>query len=119
GQAVQNWIKKLQKWRNEMAGADLLELIKNFGQELFREEGGEALVTSKEILNTILALVTKELEKNPDLTLSNFLSLMDRLESYGEHVPVIVEEREGAKVMTLHSSKGLEFDYVWIAHMDE
>jgi superfamily I DNA/RNA helicase len=24
-------------------------------------------------------------------------------------------EKEGARVMTLHSSKGLEFDYVWIA----
>ena len=28
-------------------------------------------------------------------------------------------EKEGVKVLTLHSSKGLEFDYVWIAHMDE
>ena len=26
---------------------------------------------------------------------------------------------EGVKILTLHSSKGLEFDYVWIAHMDE
>ena len=30
-----------------------------------------------------------------------------------------LEAQKGVRVLTLHGSKGLEFDFVWIAHMDE
>lgn len=120
GNAVQKWIEKLYKWKKDTENSDLVKLVEIIGRELLLESKSDGrLVSGKEILSTVLALVSKEVEKNPNLTLPQFLSFIDRLESYGEHIPVILEEKDGVKVLTLHSSKGLEFDYVWIAHMNE
>jgi DNA helicase-2/ATP-dependent DNA helicase PcrA len=59
-------------------------------------------------------------EKNPKFNLKDFLDFIARLEAYDEDISLAVfGSGEGVKVLTLHSSKGLEFDYVWIAHMDE
>jgi DNA helicase-2/ATP-dependent DNA helicase PcrA len=39
---------------------------------------------------------------------------------YGEDIPLSVfGAKNGVRVMTLHASKGLEFNFVWIAHMNE
>jgi ATP-dependent exoDNAse (exonuclease V) beta subunit len=41
---------------------------------------------------------------------------LERLEHYNEHVPIAVfGKNDGVKVLTLHGSKGLEFEFVWIA----
>jgi len=118
---VENWLKKLDKWKKETENKNLLDVAQVIGGELLLgiTDGSGNLVNSKEILDTMLALASREVEKNPDLTLGQFVSFVHRLESYGEHIPVVVDEREGVRVLTLHSSKGLEFDYVWIAHMSE
>ena len=128
GSAVPNWLEKLSKFQQEAKNYSLLEIIKVIGEDLL-EEGKDKLVSGKEILNTILTLAQKEAEKparpdgrsggNKNLTLKEFISFVDRLQSFNEEIPLITEGKEGVKVMTLHSSKGLEFDYVWIAHMDE
>ncbi len=120
-EAVERWMEKLSRWKKDAQKNDLTGAIQIVGSKLFSggEKNAGRLVSGQEILNTILLLAQKELEKNPDLTLAQFASFLARLESYGEHVPLAMEEREGVKVLTLHSSKGLEFDYVWIAHMDE
>ncbi|OGI94586.1 hypothetical protein A3A03_02515 [Candidatus Nomurabacteria bacterium RIFCSPLOWO2_01_FULL_40_18] len=117
------WVEKLAKWKKEeenYKNNNLLQLVETIGREfLLSNKNDGKLVTGKEILTTILALVSRELEKNKNLTFAQFISLIERLESYGEHIPVVTEPRDGIKVLTLHSSKGLEFDYVWIAHLDE
>jgi len=42
------------------------------------------------------------------------------LQEYGSDIPLaIINGDFGVRVMTLHASKGLEFDAVFIAHMDE
>ncbi|MBP9748288.1 MAG: ATP-dependent helicase [Candidatus Pacebacteria bacterium] len=119
--AVEIWINKIKKWQEAHKNLTLAELIELIGSEVLLHEkyNQNRLVSGKEILDTIRALVTKEIEKNKELTLELFLVFVDRLQSYGEHVPVVLAEKKGVKVMTLHSSKGLEFEYVWIAHMDE
>jgi DNA helicase-2/ATP-dependent DNA helicase PcrA len=59
-------------------------------------------------------------ERDPKITLNKFLNFIDRVENYGESIPLsLFGASDGIKVLTLHGSKGLEFDYVWIAHMDE
>ena len=122
GNAAEMWIKKILKWKNDLNNNNLKSLIEIISKELFDLESSpsnDKLVSGQEILNTIIGLLTPELEKNPNLTLAEFVSYLERLESYGEEIPLLVTPKEGIKVITMHSSKGLEFDYVWIAHMDE
>ncbi len=124
GSKVEQWIGKLLKWKKfsekkEQNNNNLESLIKKIGTELFAGEADRRLVTGEEILNTLLSLLAKQLEKNPKLNLTQFISYLEKLELYGEPVSLLAEPKEGIKVLTMHSSKGLEFDYVWIAHMDE
>jgi len=120
GSSVEKWIERLSKWKKIAdSGGELESLIKKIGQELFAGEADHRLATGEEIVNTILGLLGKELEKNSHLTLTQFISYLEKLELYGEPVSLLTVPKEGIKVLTMHSSKGLEFDYVWIAHMDE
>jgi len=119
--AVEKWIENLLKWQKDSQNNNLSTTIKIITEELFGEtvEQRGKLVSAKEILDTLLVLVLKEEEKNPRITIAEFNVYIDRLKAYGENLPLVVPDKRGVKVLTLHSSKGLEFDYVWIAHMDE
>jgi DNA helicase-2/ATP-dependent DNA helicase PcrA len=118
--ATLKWLAKLWKWSGEAQKASLLEVIEMVSTDLLSGNVGRStLVSRKEILETITAIAKKEAEKTPALSIPGFISFMERLVSFGEHIPVLVGSSDGVKVMTLHSSKGLEFDYVWIAHMSE
>ncbi len=114
---VHNWIEKLSKLRSEKIAGDLKAFIEKVGEELLPDKDG--LVSGKEILDTVLGLFDREAKKNPDITLEQFVVYLEKLQSYNEDVPVLTAPDEGVKVLTMHSSKGLEFEYVWIAHMDE
>lgn len=124
---VDKWILKLAKWKNDSGNKDLKSLLETIGEELFEGEGTEGgLVSGKEILDTVLGIYDSQVEKlarpksgNPDIRLEEFVLYLGKAESFGEHVPLVAREQKGVKVLTMHSSKGLEFDYVWIAHMDE
>ena len=120
----ERWIEKLLNWRNYLKENykhdDIQPLIEKICKEFFegKEKEGD-LISEAEILNTVLALLDKQKKKNPQITFSEFVSYLEKLKLYGENVPLVVSPKEGVKVLTMHSSKGLEFDYVWIAHMDE
>ena len=122
GNSVEKWLKKLSKWRRDAQERDLKTLLETIGKELFEDNGESKLVGGQEILNTFLNLLVRELEKKPkinEVNLSDFISYLEKLELYGDRIPLVVIPTKGVKVLTMHSSKGLEFDYVWIAHMDE
>jgi DNA helicase-2/ATP-dependent DNA helicase PcrA len=112
------WRSKLSKWMKDKDSLELRKLIETVGGELFLEEK-DSIVSGSEITDTFLSLCDKELERNPDITLQDFVLILEKLGSFGEYIPVITKGADGVKVLTMHSSKGLEFDYVWIAHMDE
>ena len=87
---------------------------------LDRAPDHDALTRGAEIVRTILQLVMSRLEREPNLTLSQLLVFFSRLETYRHHFSIAsIGTIPGIQVMTLHGSKGLEFDAVWIAHMDE
>ncbi|MBI3306091.1 ATP-dependent helicase [Candidatus Nomurabacteria bacterium] len=112
--AVEKWISKLSSWKKYYLDHDVKSLIQKIAEELFApQEGG--LISGKEIALSLFTL----LEGREDLTLHDFVSYLGRLELYGEMIPVLTDKKKGARVLTMHASKGLEFDYVWIAHMDE
>ncbi len=121
GSEVNIWLGKLKSWLL-VSNDQLYSFVQKVGTELLLNtaKNHEELVLRIEIVRTVLHLVLMQIEKNPKLKLSEFLEFIDRVEEYGEAVPLAVfGANEGVKVLTLHGSKGLEFDYVWIAHMDE
>jgi DNA helicase-2/ATP-dependent DNA helicase PcrA len=114
---VNIWINKLKSWL-EYSSEPIYDLVQKVGTELLLDtaENHEELVNRIEIIRTMIHLI----ENNHKFNLQTFISFMDRVESYGENIPLAVfAPNDGVKVLTLHGSKGLEFDYVWIAHMDE
>jgi len=118
---VNIWISKLKSWLS-FSTLPLYSFIQKIGTEflLNTAKNHDELVTRIEVIRTMLHLVLTQTEKNPRLNLASFLSFVERVESYGEKIPLaIFGSNEGVKVLTLHGSKGLEFDYVWIAHMDQ
>ena len=120
--SVNVWIEKLKSWIQKSSDLNLYSLLQHIGSEFLLDtaKNHEDLVVRIEVVRTLLHLVLAQMEKNPKLTLKEFLIFLERLESYGEHIPLAVFSADvGVKVLTLHGSKGLEFDYVWIAHMDE
>ena len=65
----------------------------------------------EELLNSII-----EAEKqNPDISLAEYLDMISLTSSSDN----IEEDENYVKLMTIHSSKGLEFDYVFLAGMEE
>ena len=80
----------------------------------------EELTLRVEVVRTMLHLVLMQIEKTPKLTLKEFLEFTDRIESYGENIPLAVFSKdEGVRVLTLHGSKGLEFDVVFVTGLED
>jgi len=126
---IEIWVSKLKSWLESEQDMSLYSLIQKIGGELLTEtaKSHEELVLRVEVVRTILHLVLAQIEKparpiggDKKLNLKDFVLFLERMEAYGEHMPMnIFSKDEGVKVLTLHGSKGLEFDFVWIAHMDE
>jgi DNA helicase II / ATP-dependent DNA helicase PcrA len=119
---VESWLLQIGNWIKKTQDLKLYSLIQLVGDELLLNsaESHEELITRVEIIRTILHLVLMQVEKNLKFNLRDFVRFMERLEKYDENITLAVfGSEEGVKVLTLHSSKGLEFDSVWIAHMNE
>ena len=107
-----------RKFRREVCMNLFSILVRN--SSLRKRGNHQTLLTEIEVVRTFLHLALSSIEKNRKLTLDDFLFFLGRLESYGEDMPLAVfESDEGINVSTLHGSKGLEFEYVWIAHLDQ
>lgn len=116
------WGAQLQEWVTLAAITDAYGLIQTIGTEVFLKDvsDDEVLRRRVEIIRTLLHLALSQTKHQGQPMLLDFLVFIDRLESYGEDIPLAVfGAQEGVKVLTLHGSKGLEFESVWIAHMDE
>ncbi len=106
----------------EVLKSDVYSLIQKASQQLFfRNAKTHAVLTAEvEVVRTMLHLALQAIEKNHKITLEEFLVFLARLEEYGQDITLAVfSGEEGVQVKTLHTSKGLEFDFVWIAHLDE
>ncbi len=117
---------QLEIYLNKKNSLDVYELIQFIGEGLLLDSANDhnSLIKRIEVVRSMLHLALLVREKsqreNKEFTLKTFLEFIDRLRNYNEDVPLAVfNAGNGIKVMTLHSSKGLEFDFVWIAHMDE
>ena len=68
------------------------------------------------IISTFFGFVRDEHQKNSRLTLSNILEIFEKMERHNLSLPIqkILYEKEGIHFITAHSSKGLEFDNVFV-----
>ena len=118
--------QNLENYINEKNQKDVYELVQYIGEHLLLDTAldHDTLIKRVEVVRTMLHLALLVREKcqreNKQFTLQIFLDFIERLQSYNEDIPLAVfYGNHGVKVLTLHSSKGLEFDFVWIAHMEE
>jgi DNA helicase-2/ATP-dependent DNA helicase PcrA len=114
--------KKLQSWIEILSHTDVMHTVSLVGNELLIDQsnGHDELLKSIEIVRSFIHASTAWNEKNPTGLLSDFLDYFRRLNNYGNTVEIArLGNRSGIRVMTLHKSKGLEYDHVWIGHMNE
>jgi DNA helicase-2/ATP-dependent DNA helicase PcrA len=119
---IGKWGKKLQDWVNNLTGELPSTIVSHIGNELLinSSKGSDELLTRVEVVRSFIHLATLFEEKNKKATLASFLEYIDRLESYNTHIELAKFGGDsGIKVMTLHRSKGLEYECVWVAHMNE
>ena len=100
-------------------GLDELSVKEVFDEVITKTKYFDSIEDNKEDrVKNIEALLTSiiELEKrNPHISLADYLDMVSLTASTDE-----MEENENfVKLMTIHSSKGLEFDYVFIAGMED
>ncbi len=120
------WGEKLSLAIAQAKGKSAYEIVQQVGQQFFLDpalehvEFVQAVEVVRSLLHLALTLEAKTKDKVEGTNLAYFLRYLERLQEYGEDVPLaIFGEDKGIRVMTLHSSKGLEFEAVWIAHMNE
>jgi DNA helicase-2/ATP-dependent DNA helicase PcrA len=119
---ISKWGKKLEIFINTSQGELPSSIVSHIGNELLinTSKTSDELLTRVEIVRSFIHLATLFEEKNKKATLSSFLEYIDRLESYNTHIELAkFGSDSGIRVMTLHKSKGLEYECVWVAHMNE
>ncbi|MDP2789073.1 MAG: ATP-dependent DNA helicase [bacterium] len=126
------WMNKLISWINLSREESVYGLIQVIAKDFLLDtaKNHDELIGRVEVARTLLNLALLKIEKpvrpasrsgrNPELNIRQFVDFLNRLDAYNEHIPLsLFLSDEGVRVLTLHGSKGLEFDFVWIAHMNE
>jgi DNA helicase-2/ATP-dependent DNA helicase PcrA len=122
---IKNWAEKLKKIVLQSSLVDVYGLVQIIGDEILIKtaQNHEELLQRIEVIRSLLHLAlsfSEKKNKGNKNSIAEYVSFIERLREYGEDVSLATfKSDEGVKVMTLHGSKGLEFDFVWIAHVDE
>ena len=113
---------QMGEWLGTVTTLGINGAVQKIAEDLFFDHPNDhdVLVRRVEIVRTYLHIISQLQAKYPHLTLPEFVVHLDRLEHYGHEIPLAVfSGKSGVRVLTLHGSKGLEFDWVHIAHLDE
>lgn len=116
------WGKKLEFWINKFQGEKLQNVVNILGNELLinQSENNRELLNRVEIVRSFIHLAIMFEEKNDKADIKSFIDYLNRLDSYGTNIELAkFGVSDGIKVMTLHKSKGLEYEAVWIGHVNE
>jgi len=104
------------------------EIYENLDELSIKEVFDEVLIKTKYIdsiednkedrvknIEELLNSITESERQNPGMSLNEYLDMVSLTSSTDD----IEDEENFIKLMTIHSSKGLEFDYVFIAGMED
>ncbi len=70
-----------------------------------------------QLLTALFDFIKEETSRNPTLNLRSIISIIDLMEKEGLPIPMaqVAGNDKGVNLLTAHGSKGLEFEYVFIA----
>lgn len=119
---IAKWGALLKDFVMNTKQTEIVETIARVGNELLihRTQSHEALLRSVEIIRSLLHSALSFQMKHDQASLADFLEYIERIRTYNHDIPLAAfTASSGVQIMTLHKSKGLEYDYVWIAHANE
>lgn len=120
--AIVLWGNRLHEWISNGTHLRVSELVSVVGLELLvkKTQSHEALLRGVEIVRSLLHSVIAWEERYGGGLLLGYIEYILRLQAYNHDIPIAsFDALHGIQVMTLHKSKGLEYEYVWIAHTNE
>lgn len=96
----------------------LEEILLRMGmyQYIFRKENSDNKHNDLQAIATFFNFVKEETQNERRYRLKNLLYTLDDMKNYGVKIPCekIISNEEGVQLRTAHSSKGLEYKYVFI-----
>lgn len=116
------WGNMLLSWMKISQNERISKTVSIIGNELLIEKSKdhEYLLRNVEVVRSFIHLAIAYEEKNPKSKMKDFVAYIARLIEYHTHMNVAsIGLSIGVNVMTLHRAKGLEYKYVFIAHMNE
>ena len=119
---VASFGKQLLGYVESLSHERVSAIVATVGNDLLidKAENHDALIRRVEIVRSMMHAAIAWEEKNPKGMLPEFLEYFSRLETYDNIIELAtLGGTKGVAVMTLHKSKGLEYENVWIAHMNE
>ena len=116
--SLMSFISLIKKWRNTNNLRSLIENIINdiSYRNMLLEEYPDSPKTVEYKMTGIRILsdrINRYLERNPDATLSDYINVTALVNEDDE------DDDNKVSLMTMHASKGLEFDIVYIAGMED
>ncbi|ARK25555.1 helicase-exonuclease AddAB subunit AddA [Sporosarcina sp. P37] len=119
---LQRFFLLLEDWRNMARHGSLSELIWQVYQDTYYYEMVGILPNGKQRQANLRALHDRAMmyEKTSFRGLFRFLRFIDRMRKRGDDLGearFMSEKENVVRIMTIHSSKGLEFPYVFLAGM--
>jgi DNA helicase-2/ATP-dependent DNA helicase PcrA len=74
-------------------------------------------VWQMQVLTALFDFIKEETRRNPDLRLSQLIQMIDLMEKNNIYIPIVqvCGSDKGVNLLTAHGSKGLEFEYVFVA----
>lgn len=116
---LKHFIEDVEYWLKEMYNLTLQTLVERIMSKLgyvSRALSSHDATFLIQCLKTYYNFLKEETSRNPYLTLSEFLGKIDLLVSHnlGLKLNKIIRGSNGVNLMTVHGSKGLEFDYVFM-----
>ena len=116
--SLMSFIGLIKKWRNANNLGSLIENIINdiSYRNMLLEEYPDSPKTVEYKMTGIRILsdrINRYLERNPDATLSDYINVTALVNEDDE------DDDNKVSLMTMHASKGLEFDIVYIAGMED
>ncbi len=109
----------LNKWLGEMQSLTLPMLF----EDIIYDSGivehilnSPTRIWDMQVLNSFFDFIKEECSKKPRMHVKEFLEMIDEMHGENLELPItkVVAQENGVNFITAHSSKGLEFEYVYL-----
>lgn len=112
GVCVENWLQQMSSLTLPMLLEKIMYDSGLMGYNLHSKDH----VWNVQVLHTFFNFVRESFERNPRISLTEFLAMIDRMKDEGIALPLqkTIRHENGVQFFTAHSSKGNEFEHVFL-----